>query len=302
MEMKIPAIAITAVVVVIVLAGVLMPVLDDATEVNETFTNEGLWRMSENSNGNTYQFDNTDKTWSLNGDVIITNAGDSSKANSGVVVLDDLSVRANGWIRGHSLSGNSTTTVVTNANDEIVISGNGLSGNGTYAMQGYGADPDGNYLMTPYNSSVYMLGDSPIYATGVSEYTGGSRFIVHIEGTIADGVTITVSSIRNGNTLTDVSVTNVQINSTEVEGYKNLYKLTGITADVSFTSQSGENDPVSESGSISYTSYVVPYEVTAEKSVHFTDNQNAIFAAIPIMVIVALLIAVVALVFRGRDF
>lgn len=302
MEMKIPAIAIATLVVVIVLGGVLMPILDDATAVNETFTNEGLWRMSENSNGNVYQFNNTDKTWTLNGEVIITDSTSSVKANSGVVVLDDLSVRANGWIRGHNLSGNSTTTVVTNANDEIVITGNGLSGSGTYAMQGYGADPDGNYLMTPYNSSVYMLGDSPIYATGVSEFTGGSRFIVHMEGTINDGVTVTVSSIRNGNALTDISVTNVKINSAEVDGYKNLYKLTGITADVAFTSQNGENDPVSESGSISYSSYVVPYKVTAEKSIHFTDNQNAIFAAIPVLVIAALLIAVALLVIRSRQF
>ena len=47
METKgIITVAVTVTVAVIVLAGILMPVLTDATKTEETFTNKGYYRMS----------------------------------------------------------------------------------------------------------------------------------------------------------------------------------------------------------------------------------------------------------------
>ena len=42
MDMKIVGVSVAVLVSLVVLAGVLMPILDDATTVNEKFTNEGI--------------------------------------------------------------------------------------------------------------------------------------------------------------------------------------------------------------------------------------------------------------------
>lgn len=292
--------AITATVVIIVLAGCLMPVMEDATATSDTFTNDGMWRMAPNTNGDTYTYDNTTKEWSLNGTVV--NSANSS--NLSVILLDNTTVRSNGWLRGSQIIGNSVTTVVTNANDQTIISGNGLTGSGTFDIQGYGINPDGEYLLSSYTTPVYMNGDSGIYATGVTAINTLYNAVFHIEGSIKDGVTITSYVVLNsGYTVTDVVIDDVVINYTTVNGYVDLYKLSGITFNYSCTAT---NTSTSETTTVtdvacSYSSYVVPYEVTAERAVHFTDSENAILGIVPVMLIIALLVAIVALVIRNRE-
>ena len=59
MDMKIVGITVAILVSITVLAGVLMPVLDDATATTDTFTNEGYFYMQKISaeDTETYTFD-----------------------------------------------------------------------------------------------------------------------------------------------------------------------------------------------------------------------------------------------------
>lgn len=300
MEMKMPAIAITAVVVITVLAGVLMPVLNDVTDTDNTFTNEGLWRMAPLESGDDYTY--VEPNWTYD-ETALTSV---YRTGSNALLGESWCVRANGQYRSASGSGN-LVNVAFATTDTITITGSGINGANVQNLPGFGARDNGSYLMTAYDKPVYVLADSPIYATGVSSVDGVSM-IIHIEGNMEDGLTITAYSQFNANsnpypnTISDVVFSNVSVNAESVNGYKDLYILNGITADMTFTNTTSDSVVSEKSGSVSYSSYVVPYEVTAEKAVHFTDNQNAIFAAIPILVIVALLIAVVAMVFRSRQF
>lgn len=304
MEMKIPAIAITAVVVVIVLAGVLMPVLDDATAKEDTFTNEGYTRMSETSDTivitwtpsvdrNTIKINDVDydllsfpKTWNtsysiaFSDDFILRVYMDGAGA-------DNIQIWQSGYRNGASKS--STYTATFTISDSAVTFNSGApdatTSSYTHSGSSFVMDTDGDYIMKDKAKSAYILKDSSIvYAGGISAISSSVSSGMYFEGTLNNLEFYPMQTL---------TVSNVQCDYTEDSDYIDLVSLNKITFDTTYSDAT-----VSQT----YSYFLVPYEVSAERAVHFTDNENAIFAAIPIMVIVALLIAVVALVFRGRDF
>ena len=165
-------------------------------------------------------------------------------------------------------------------------------------LTGYGAVAKGDYIMTD-GTDWYSSGDSVMFGTGQSVIDNVNIF-VHAEATVDDGATFTVSSLYGAPAISNVSVTNEKVNYTAVSGFNDLYTVSSITCDVSFDTLDDNNDPVTHTGSLTYNRLVVDKEITAERSVHFTDGQNAIFAAIPVMIILAVLLGVVALVIRSR--
>lgn len=298
MEMKIVGITVAILVSITVLAGVLMPVLDDATTVNETFTNDTntLWRMKALENGDTYTFTGATDTWTLNGvDQEITANGQNA------LLGPNWCVRANGQTRGETISGNLYNTILAVTSEStITFTAQGLGGNATQDLPGYGVDKDGDYTLTVFGQmAAYCNGDSKIVGTG-NTAVDNIGMIVHVEATVDDGATFTILDNRGGVHISNVVLSNTKVNYSPVDGFKDLYKVSSVTTDIAFDSTDGDNVTTSHTGSIEYSSVVVPYEVTAERSVHFTDNQNALLAVIPMLVIVAILIGVVALVIRSR--
>ena len=275
----------------------LIPVIAESTTTEDTFTNEGLWRMKEIETGDVWSRvsdGGTGYKWTLNGVDQITISNGSN-----AILGNDWCVRSNGQFRGHSGAGNINLVVATAGADNVQISGSGLNGSGTQSKSGYGLDVSGDYLIIDYNTSAYLLGDSPIYATGFSS-VAEQPIIVHIEGNIDDGVTITCESSFNNSgtpTMSNFVASNVQINYTEVDGYKDLYKFTSITADVSFDlTPYGSEETTSYNGSINYSSVVVPYEVTAERSIHPDANTNSLLNLIPLLVIVGIILGTVGFI------
>ncbi len=306
MEMKIPAIAITAVVVVIVLAGVLMPVLDDATTTEDTFTNDGIIKMKKVTAGDSLlaTWDPTDPyNFTVDGDKVAL-PQESLTFNLSVVGAVNLMVRyiPNDATYGTYLSlfsetstgaiiastVNERTFTVSATDGEITISDGSTSATSSFDVAFITAN-DGDYVMKNPGDDVYLVSDSEIYGFGRSWLSASSSNAnFNVFGTPEE---MSVTSYGYG-AVSEIS--NITINSTDVNGYKDLIRFRSVS--FSAGPEGGAASPVT------FSQVIVPVEVSAEKSVHFTDNQNAIFAAIPIMVIVALLIAVVALVFRGRDF
>ena len=88
------------------------------------------------------------------------------------------------------------------------------------------------------------------------------------------------------------SATLGSVNLTENTNYVGLYKVDSIVLD-----WANDGNPI---GSATYTYFVAPHEITVEKSVHLTNNENELLAVIPVLVIVAILIGVVALVIRSK--
>lgn len=299
MEMKIPAIAITAVVAIIVLAGVLMPVLNDTTATEDTYSNVA------GSQGYFIALDNTTESYSLlfdgsNPGKVTVNGSDVPLFDGTILAITDSGIfRCNNSLGTRlSLISSSNTASAIESTLEIVVT------NGVFTYSIGGANPvtmdissgcfalasSGDYVMTGANQTIYVNSDTQIYGSGLTSVTGGvwnTNF--QLIGSIDDGMTVTVNyPVANKPTISNESV-----NYAEVTGHMDLYELQNITFDATI------GDDVT---ACSYDRIIVPAKVTAERSVHFSDNQNAIFAAIPIMVIVALLLAVVAVIFRSRQF
>lgn len=295
---------VAAAIAVIVLAGVLMPALSNATTTKDTFTNEGgFYQMQEikSTDDGTYTLEwvKTDTTvLTVNGEDFDAYAKYGEKITT-VACGDDWIIRYNSadneygyiqfydgtnWNGGASsksftltASAGSVTITVINSSDQPVVT------NETYTTM-YAIDPAStDDIMKKPTETPYVLGDSEIYAMGI---TVGITGLVKISGSIDDGVTVDVLG-QSGET-----VSNIVIDATADPSHVDLYKINKITFDVEISGVTT---------SCTYNFFIVPYEVTAERSVHLTDAMNVILNVIPLLIIVSVLLAVVAVFILRRE-
>lgn len=290
MEMKILAIAITAVVVITVLAGVLMPVLADATETEKTYTNDGVFLMTDDPTNYTLEYKGVDGELWVNGEFLMRFT-DLPNSTWTLISTPEYVIRMQGasnnytcWLT--SVSGTNTYVAQnTTASATITVTGSTMKvGNTTvdYTGEFRGIAKNGDYVMTSTGGFIVSDKDTIIIGNGTTTVTHWYDAF-YIIGTIDD---INVYSSDS------ITVSDVQVNADAINGFNG-----SVVNNITFTATDGTN-----SVDAVYDRVIVPAEVTIEKIVRFTDGQNAIFAAIPIMVIIALLIAIVAMVFRSRQF
>lgn len=276
----------------IIVAG-FIPVLNETVDPDTTFTNTGLWRMKEITQGDEWTYDGT--TWSYNGD-----STGIAKLGSNALLGDDWAMRSNGQLRSNNGAGNlSNATVTVTVSDLVQITGSGLQGSGTHDLNGYGVALDGAFIMSDYtNTNLYANGDTLLYGTGATSITG-TNFICHVEATINGGATFTIMDAYNSPTITDVVISNAKVNYTAVDGYKDLYRVTSITCDIACNSTSG-GETTACTGTITYSSIVAPYQITAEKAIHADANTASILSMIPFILIVGIVIMFVGVVLVRR--
>lgn len=292
---RIVALVVGASVMVLIFSALLVPIINDATTTEKTFKNEGLWRMKEIENGDIWTR-TTETGWSF-GDEAITATGGSN-----VLLGDDWCIRAVGHMRSSATvnaSTNLNNATVTAGEELIVASKTDTTWTRNLNYPGYGVDPNGAYTMSAFEGSAYLNGDSIIYGSGVSEVDSVQIF-VHVTGTVDDGVTFTVTQSSGSNAISDVTITNTTVNYTAVSGYDDLYNVTGVTCDISFTATI-DDVATQKTGTIAFSSYVIPYEVTAELTVHPDSATNALISAIPIIAMIGIVLAVVGVAIVGRN-
>lgn len=317
---KIITISITAVVVIIVLAGVLMPVLDDATATEDTITNKGYYRMSslaaDSADTVVIQWDKaTMADYLVVNDEHVKIKFPGSGLGCSLIFGDNWLFRAYGTdgveflttqfyqnVGGTKVVTDFTLTCSAGAyNLTATVGGSETTTNGTYTTMYYPTN-NGAYTMKYSDSPAYVFEDSEIIAFGLTNINGSdgvstrSNVGYSLTGSIADGITITnwrVNSL-SGDTLTHSTPV---INKTDSDRWVDVYDLNKIT----FTTTATGEDPADTADtSVIYSYFLVPTEITGDRINHFTDGQNALFWAIPIMIIAALLVGVVALVIRTR--
>ena len=302
MEMKPAMVAIAAFVVVIVLAAVLMPILGDATKTEDTLTNKGYYRMSILSEEDSHTI-----TWSYEEPTTITVDGTDVTLNpslfpngssKSVVLSDSFLIRLFGhgtyytvelWDKGYvdsvssadsetlSISVSSGTLTWT-ANSETPVSR-------SYSDYVIAVDDDGNMIMKGADDKAYMLPDSELYAAGISTFGTAYFGGVYIQGTVES---VTVEAPLTGVTVND----DIEIITTDVSSYVDLVSLEKITFSTTYDGTDIDQ---------TYSYFVVPYQVTAEKTVHLSASENAILMVIPALLIIAILIGVLAVAMRGRE-
>ena len=323
MNNKLITIVLTLVVGTILAGSVLVPVLNDATKTEKTFTNDGYFRMTEYGTDTdvvfTWDYDNPHQI-TVN-DVVVPIAANAINREPRVTVLfssDTLLIRSLGDSNGEfigvqaytstSLSPKSCYVGMTTPSDMTVT-----CSNGTATVASYGADltasytkvyvpsNDGEFIMKDKDKSAYLLEDSEIHAFGLTNLTksgGGTEAVgLYLDGSIADDVTIDEWRFDTNNY--SIAYSDKSVNATAVNGYENLYSLSSVTFTAELTTLG--DAPETTDTDVTYSYFLVPYQVTAELSQHLSPSEIALMGAIPIMVIVALLVVAVGVVARRND-
>lgn len=297
---------------IICIGAVMMPILTDAATVEDTFVNDGLYRMSQYDTDAeiTAVWDYTDPyALTVNDDRIELPEQSGSVYLMTIVGATETLLRygyVSGGYVGVQLFDSSSNSVMlattTNIakNMDIAISG----GTATFTVEGstsvsvsysdyiFMADSDGDYVMKYSTDNVYMNGDSQFYGYGRSTVNTAASTVsatcISVAGTIDDGFTV------EGMYLT-LSSTNNAIISSEVDNYLDLYSFQGVTFTAVYDNSGTEYET-----ELSYTQIIVPYEVTAERSVHLNSGEIAIITVIPVLMILAVLVSAAYMVIR-RD-
>lgn len=300
---KLLTLLVTITVGIIFIGALLAPVIEDTSTTEKTFTNDGYYRMSKYTTENDVTL-----VWSYEAPNVITvndvdytiTAPDDGNYSRTVLFGTDLGARLfynNSGCQMMSSTGTAAADVTDSETLTVVCSGGTITATvtatgvsptsftGTYNDL-YCISGDGDYVMKKATKSVYMNGDSEFIAFGVTS-VGGAAKVLSVDGTIDDGATVTQITTTGQATYSDPTIV-----STEVSGYKSLYTLDKIT----FTGTL--NDSTTD---ITYSYFVVPYQVTAELSQHLDAGEIAILAAIPLMAIAVLILLVVRYFVAGRD-
>lgn len=310
MNNKLIPIVLTLVVGIILAGSVLMPVLNDATKTERTFTNDGYYRMSQLGDDETVVIEwspataATKSTIVLNGEDFDLGAATPAYQSRSIAFAENLILRffneGNGnysmqiWDAAYKIGGGSssvTDTVTVTISDGTISwnrSGTDTTTEYTYTGDMIAIDLDGDMILKKSTDPVYLLHDSSIiYGGGISLLSGTTYSGVYLSGTVED---IDDSSIEVLNSNAAVSNTNVVYSN--VSGYIGLVSFEKITFDTTYSSTTQNQ---------TYSYVVVPYEVSAELSEHLTPGQIALLGAIPVLVIVALLVVAVGVVARRND-
>ena len=308
MEIKPAMVAIAAFVVITVIAAVLMPVLGDATETHRTFTNDEYYiTMDKLDSSSSHTI-----TWTKDTQSKITVDGidvTPTWNQVSIVALPNNLVRSSNTPDGYfiGLIGEDVTTGYGSPTDKsitVTISAGSLTFAGvttndnTYSKtitftEGYVINPDNTgeygYITKTPTAKAYVNGDTEIFGIGYSTVGGTWQNVFSISGTIDDGITVSLISTSLGD---DPTISNEQTVYETVSGYKDLYQFEKETFTATYN---GTDTP------LTYSYVIVPAEVTAEKSIHLTDSENAILLVIPALLIVAIIIGVLAVAMRGRE-
>lgn len=295
MDIKAFPALIVGVVVALVLAGAVLPVFAETTSATDKFTNKGAFFV-EIDPTDTYTI-KYDKAVDL-GVVYINDKALNVPFSTGYTILaidnailrlqsGDNTVQYKG--DGHYITGilKLDITVANGAISGIFQTGTSGGVDSAWPDTAYTtafiASPDPqDYVMTEYNTVAKMNGDSIIKAFGQTQLNTTSNpqlAIISITGNIDDGVNVSVLNSSTGAVIEGAEVSDLQINHTAVNNYINLYDLTSITFKVTYDSTVT---------AVTYSAYVVPSEVTAEKSVHPDGPLTVILNVLPLLAIAGL--------------
>lgn len=308
MNMKpIVAVAIALTVGIVTFSGVLIPAIESGVDTEDTFTNIGAFYVEVNPT-DTYTIE-YDKATEV-GVVYINDEPLNVEFSTGYTILaiDNAILRLQSGDSTIQYKGNGQyITGIKMLN--ITVSDGSISGTfQTLSNESPVSWPTTSYtkvfiastetqdnVMTYYTSAnkgpVKMNGDSNIQAFGqTSLNTSGSPVLslINISGNIDDGVTINVLNATTGVAIEGVTISNLSINADPVSGYIDLYNLTSITFTITYDGVTTD---------VSYSAYVIPTEVTAEKSIHADASTILLFQTIPVFIVLGMIVAVVGVLY-----
>lgn len=294
---------VSLMVAVIIALSVLVPVIQDTSASEDTFTNEGYYTMDlmTSSSTKTIRWEiATPNILTIDGEDFDTNTFAGSGRSYTVIGSDTVFIRYSASTSrtlfqafGADNSYNAYSTSDTMTYAEVTISGGTIaiasdksgyeSASYSIGTECYAISLDGDYaVMKKTDESAYVLGDSPIRFMGITGTSGAASFGTYGVGTIDDGMTL--STMYVGSNYTTITFSDPVATKTAVSGYEDLYLLEKytFTADIDGT----EDD-------VTYSYFLVPYEVTAERSVHVSTVEASLLNIIPLLVVIGIVMGAV---------
>lgn len=296
MDIKTISVAFVAIMVGAVAFGAMLPIFQDVTATEDTFTNTGLYHLKAIDSTSEYvlkwEYSSPNQV-KLDDEVIPLTQGDYPLT---ILYTDDILVRiqwgsncsvfgATDDIGAYSVIGasinDSNNLTITASSGTITIT-NGTDTKTYTASAGMIVSPNGPYVMKNTTDQAFVNGDTEFYVAGYTyralnvQYT---NFVGIFKGTLDDGIT-PLTYTPSTYTLDDPVFSSTDGPS----GYVDLYKFTGFTIGVT----DGEN-----TGTLSYSQLIVPEEVTAERAIHGDSGFNTIVNLIPLIIGMGLLLIAV---------
>lgn len=306
MEIKTYVLMAVSVITAAVVFGACLPVFADTTQANDTFTNEGYLRYTEIDATESYTMSwdiTTPEKVTVNGDDYeIWKNGDGTRNISILMVPDHGIVRYNHASSVYvatqviglgTLSLGNSYTVTLNNGTYTVTDAENTSITGTFTTA-YILDPDGEYILKNSSDRAYLvsgstiIADSSFIAMGVTTVTSWNNGF-QITGTLADYDVEVFNPAVNTFVISDIAD-----DKKEVNGYNDLYTLSKITFNVT------DSNDADIDVDATYSYFLVPYEVTAERSVHPEGATLTLMELLPVLIGAGLLIGVVGAVIVRR--
>lgn len=285
MDIKTISVALVAVMVGAVMFGALIPIFADVTATEDTFTNEGWTRMEKYGTDTevTVFWDHTKPHQiTVDGVVIELPIGSGSEFSMTVVGSPEFLLRyrsTNATIGGvsyfnstggyHAGTNDGTDMTLTISNGSVTANNGTSPVTETYTDYVFVVSNDsGGYVMKKPTVESYLNSDSEIYGIGRSQ-VGASFYSIVMLGTIEDGVTVESPQLSPP-TFSDESIT-----YSSVKGHEDLYSFEKITL---VATSNGTDYP------LTYNQVIVPYEITAERTIQGGDGFNTIVNLIPLII------------------
>lgn len=302
MDIKNMAGLVVGVVVgVVLLSALLFPIVGEATATTTTFKNDGYYHLTkyEATDSVTLEWDAaTPDVFTVNGEEVTYHNDSGLAVSIGLgqrfaVRLPVNNTAINFYGAGTYINTNATYTTftLTYTGGTVTATNGDATKEIASVSEIFVISADGDYVMKKSDAHAYLnsgsevVADSEIYASGQT-YNGANYIFWHLEGTIND---MDYPDTFDNN----LTITNEAIHGEYSTKYNDLYVLDNLT----FTATA--SNAVVYNVTASY--FVVPAEVTAEKTVHMNDVENTLVGIIPVLIVMGLILGVLAFFYSRRE-
>lgn len=305
---NIAVLVIGSAVCVMIFSALLVPIVSEATTITDEFTNSGYFTLEkyDDETDLTVEWDHTTPTKITINDEEIALTGFPINKWMSIVVGDDWMLRfANGGTLYFSqlrYGAMQTVSVASNTDTDLTIVCEDGTATVTKYTSGVAGSPievtytelyaisnTGDYVMKISEDSVIMAGDSPILALGTTDLGEGYACMCKITGTIDTGINAEILASTSGTAaIVEDSLT---VNKTALSNDIG-YSLDNIQFEIS--DRDSDYDAT-------YSYFIVPAEVTLEKTVHPDNATLALLNVLPILVIMGIVLAVVGVAVANRE-
>lgn len=327
--MEIKNIALSAIGVAIaalIVVSLLVPIVNDATSTTTTFENKGYFYVDtfDTTEDLTVSWDHENPgVITVNDDEVPVNLlghSDSelltlvsgSTSSGGTFALVVLSTSSDGTIKSvrysgatggsvnASISAGTDLTLTCTGGTATVSDGTNTATASYTSISSICADKT-NLVMKDSTVSARLLTTSNLSVQTIANMalvTGGS-----VSGTMGEILSGTVASpsitVWRASSSVALKAGTLTVNKTAISEYTNLYSVDTVSFTTTLTDTVGEETKTADTD-ITLTSFVVPAEVTASKVSPMDATQATMLNIVPILVIIGLLCATVALIIARK--